>query len=509
MKYNYFIISLVFAFFAFTQNAQSQMMGGNGHWNPDSLVEVTVSGEAIVDNSMMYPMYYLDTNDDNQADYHLNFGPHWYTPDSSDATRPEDGQQITIKGGSPISHNDSIKVIVVYEIDGMFWRAPVAPTWNYMGGHHSQGHHGGNGYAFGWMHDSVKTVDVSGSVLTDTTMYFTQYYLDTNQDTLPDYFLNFGPPWYQPASGSARPSDGEMVSITGGLMENHDLSMLIVYQINDQIWRDSTSFGGHFGGGWMHRDMDSSRYFHSPFDSLDGMHVNPGWHGGMHHGEMMADSLFCQILEVFPQNIPNRGEQHILAGYEVAMFNPDGSNNMWQDGMHGRHMNFNNNIDFRLHYNDIQLQGEHIAESSIAVKYWDDQSNNWITVNNASIDQAANSVSFSSDEVGNFVILTGIQSTTTIEDKKDLLIKGFALKQNYPNPFNPETNIEFELTESGLVNLSIYNVLGQKIVMLIDKSMNSGAHVIKFQADNFPSGIYYYALESNGHKIVRKMTLLK
>lgn len=507
VKLNHLTVIVVLCF-SWIQNAQSQIMD-NGHWRPDSLTEITVSGKAIIDNSMMHPMYYLDTNDDNQADYYLNFGPYWYSPDSSDATRPQNGQQITIKGGSPILHNDSLNIIIVYEIDGKFWRDPVAPTWNYMGGHHGEGHHSGLGFAFGWMHDSVKTTNIDGIILTDTTMYFTQYYLDTDKDTVPDYFLNFGPPWYEPVNGVTRPFDGEHVSIKGGLMENHNIPMLIVYKINNQVWRDSTSFGRHFGGGWFNHDMDSSRYFHSPFDSLDGMYVHPGWYGGMHHGEMMADSLFCQILEIFPQNIPNRRENHILAGYEVALFNPDGSNNMWMDGMYGRHMNFNNNIDFRFHYNDIQLLGENIDENSLQAKYWDDQSNNWITVNNALIDQSANTVSFSSDEASNFIILTGTQSTTTLNDKNDLIIKGFALKQNYPNPFNPETNIDFELTKGGLVNLSIYNVLGQKVVTLINKPYNSGIYTIKFQADNFPSGIYYYALESNGKKIVRKMTLVK
>jgi len=511
MKHNhYYYYILVISSFMLVQNAQSQMMDDYGNYHPDSLTIVTVSGKAIVDNSMMYPMYYLDEDGDDQADYHLNFGPHWYSPDSSQAQRPTNGQQITIKGGSHESHMNNFDVVVVYEIDDLFWRDPIAPSWNFMGGHHNGSHHSGMGSAFGWNHDSIITAEVNGNILIDTTMYFTQFYLDSDQDTIPDYFLNFGPPWYESSNGNTRPIEGDVVSIIGGLINYHDLPMLIVYQINDQVWRDSSFFAGHFGGGWFHRDMDSSNYFHSPFDSLDGLRVHPGWHGGMNHGHgMMADSLFCQILEVFPQNIPSRGEHHILAGYEIAMFNPDGSNNMWMNEGHGGHMNFNNSVDFRLHYNDIQLLGENIEENSLQVKYWDDNSSNWIEINEATFNKDDNTVTFATDEVSNFVILTGTQSTTSIDDKNDLSVKGFRLNQNFPNPFNPETNIEFELLKSGLVKLSAYNVLGQKIVTLVDELMNSGVHTIKFQADNLPSGIYYYMLESNGQRIVRKMTLIK
>jgi hypothetical protein len=487
---------------------------GDGHYFSDSLETITVSGKIIVENTMMYPMYYLDENDDGQADYYLNFGPHWYQPDSSSVERPTHGEQITVTGGTHNEHMDNLQVIIVYEINDLFWRDPVAPTWNYMGGHHDgEGHHTGMGYGFGWMHDSVSTMELNGTVLTDTTFVYTQYYLDTDQNDSPDYYLNFGPPWYQPMSGAERPEGGEHVTIVGGIMEMHEFPMVLVYQIDGLVWRDSTAFGDHFGGGWMDRYMDQSRYFHSPFDSLDGMQVYPGWHGGMMghgHGGMMSDRLFCQILEIFPQNIPFPGDHHILAGYEVALFNPDGSNNMWMDGMYGRHMNFNNNIDFRLHYNDIQLEGEGIDENSIKVKYWDKSIDSWLTVSSAVLDQDKNTVSFSSDEVANYVILTGDQQvTTSVSDEGALTINGFNLKQNYPNPFNPQTTIEFELQNSGFVTLKVYNVLGQKITTLINGEMSSGSHKVGFVATSLPSGVYYYSLESGGERIVRRMTLMK
>ena len=483
----------------------------DGHYHPDSLQTVTVSGTAIVDSSMMRAVYFLDSDGNGQADYRLNFGPWWYKPDSSEAMRPADGQSITITGGL-VEHAQGDSLIIVYEIDGEFWRNPVEPSWDMMGGHQNgMGHHNNMGFAFGWMHDSLRAIALNGSVIADTTFVFAKLYLDVDADSVPDYFLNFGPPWYQPDNDVQRPADGDEIRITGGLLNNHDIPMVIVYTLNGQTWRDSSAFGPHFGSGWIYDDMDEGRYFYSPFDSLDGMYVRPGWKGGMDHGHngMMSDSLFCQILEVFPQNIPNRGENHVLAGYEIAMFNPDGSNNMWMDDMNGGHMNMNSKVDFNFHYTDIQLQGERIDENTVQAKYWDDRSNQWVVVQDAVLDVNNNTVTFSSTEVSNYVILSGEQTVTALDDPAALTANGFVLRQNYPNPFNPVTTIEYELLNNDRVHLNVYNALGQRVALLENGAQTTGVHRVEFNANSLPSGTYYYELRIGSKSIVRKMTLLK
>ncbi len=507
MKHILFSTLIIFILSGFTTT-----YAGDGHFHPDSLQNMTVSGTTIIDSSMMHPMYYLDTDGDKQADYYLNFGPYWYQPDSSEAVRPVDGQEITIDGGVHNSDNDILQTIVVYEIDGVFWRNPAEPGWNMMGGHQNEmGHHNGMGYVFGWMHDSLRTTELTGIVITDSTFVNMIYYLDVNSDSLPDYYLNFGPPWFEPQNGVQRPSDGETVQITGGLINNHNIPMFIVYSLNGQTWRDSSTIGNHFGGGWMTNSMVEGRYFYSPFDTLDGMFVHPGWLGGMGHGHngMMSDSLFCQILEVFPQNIPNRGEEHVLAGYEIGMFNPDGSNNMWMDGMNGGHMNMSSNVDYTLHYSDIQVAGERISESTIKAKYWDNWNNNWITVSDAQLDQLNNTITFSSSEVSNYVILSGQQSVTSLDNPESLIAKGFLLEQNYPNPFNPVTTIKYQLSTSSRVQLTVFNALGQKVVALVNAVQNTGEHRIEFDGGTLPSGTYYYELKVSGQSSVGKMMLIK
>lgn len=493
--------------------AQGGMHNHGGYFDPDSLTLVTVSGTALVDSSMMYPMYYIDENGDNQADYQLNFGPYWYIPDSGNAVRPNDGDIITIYGGMFDSTMMSLQMIIVYEINGEFWRDPYNAFWNNMGGH-TGGHHtvGCNGYAFGWMHDSLQTVSVNGTALVDTTFITEHYFLDEDNDSIPDYFLNFGPPWYEPTSGATRPLNGEQVSIVGGLVGDSLHKMIFVYEINGLLWRDSTQIGHHFGGGWIFRNMSQAQHIYAFTDPEDMMQVNPGWHqmgGGGHHGGMMPDTLFCQLLELYPQNIPNTSNQNLFAGYEIGLFNPNGQNNMWMGGGCGNHMNFGNNVQFQMHYNDIQLQGFNINENTIKAKYWDDQSSSWVQVGGATVNTSNNTISFATDEVSNFVILTGDAITASVNEPNTNVVRGFTLKQNYPNPFNLVTTIEFELMKDANVVLTVYNVLGKKINEIVNKDLDAGNYSFHFDGSGLASGTYFYELNVGGIKITKQMELLK
>ena len=84
----------------------------------------------------------------------------------------------------------------------------------------------------------------------------------------------------------------------------------------------------------------------------------------------------------------------------------------------------------------------------------------------------------------------------------------FKLKQNYPNPFNPTTTISFTTPKSERVRLEIYNTLGQKVSTLFDGA-SSGQRQVVFNGSKLSSGIYFYSLETNGTKIIKKMILVK
>ena len=484
-----------------------------GFFNPDSLVPVTVSGTAIVDTTHMHSLYFLDEDGDGNADYILNFGPFWYHPDSSNATRPNDGDAITIYGGKrdSLMNNGILPMIVVYEINGLFWRDPYDPFWTHNG-HHGGGGGGGHGHhAFGWMHDSLVTVTLNGIAMVDTTFMFTRYYLDTDQDSVPDYFLNFGPPWYQPPSGATRPNDGDLIDILGGKAQRDSLlPVVVVYEINGLLWRDSSAIGPQFGGGWIHRYMNQSRFIHTPWDSLSGMRFNPGWHnGGGHHGGMMPDDLFCQTLALYPQNMPGNTNQKTFAGFEMGIFGPTGQNLLMPGGMMGGHMHFNSPTQIQLHYNDIQLQGFNIDESTIAVEVLDETTNTWTTVSNVVVNTTDNTVTFTTNDLNSFYALTGQENVLSIGEGSTLLSQGFELEQNYPNPFNPSTNIAFRLNNASQVVLTVYNVLGQQITELLNGKMDAGVHSVQFNAATLPTGIYFYELKVDGNSQIRKMNLIK
>ncbi len=68
----------------------------------------------------------------------------------------------------------------------------------------------------------------------------------------------------------------------------------------------------------------------------------------------------------------------------------------------------------------------------------------------------------------------------------------FTLSQNYPNPFNPTTNIEFTLLEKTNVELTVYNLIGQKVATLVNDNLSAGIHKAQWNASKLPSGIYIY-----------------
>jgi hypothetical protein len=106
-----------------------------------------------------------------------------------------------------------------------------------------------------------------------------------------------------------------------------------------------------------------------------------------------------------------------------------------------------------------------------------------------------------------FMFRTSDNVVTSVSDNKNQIPKEYALHQNYPNPFNPLTRIQFDLPRQSLVTLTVYNLLGQQIVKLIEgELMNAGVQEIGLDGSNIGSGIYFYRLiaEDQGKEGARK-----
>jgi len=86
---------------------------------------------------------------------------------------------------------------------------------------------------------------------------------------------------------------------------------------------------------------------------------------------------------------------------------------------------------------------------------------------------------------------------------------GFSLSQNYPNPFNPTTNIEFSLPEKSFVKLKVFDIAGKEVAKLVNENLSAGTFRYEFNAENLPSGIYFYKLETEKFSNAKRMILLK
>ncbi len=87
--------------------------------------------------------------------------------------------------------------------------------------------------------------------------------------------------------------------------------------------------------------------------------------------------------------------------------------------------------------------------------------------------------------------------------------KSFILHQNYPNPFNPSTIISYELHNTENISLKIFDITGNEVSVLVNYKQNAGKYNIKFNGENFSSGIYFCKLESKDFSETRKMILTK
>ena len=107
----------------------------------------------------------------------------------------------------------------------------------------------------------------------------------------------------------------------------------------------------------------------------------------------------------------------------------------------------------------------------------------------------------------NFVINVVDEPVFVQNDVK--LPQRFVLNQNYPNPFNPSTKIEYIIQKSGIVLLTVYDVLGNEILTLINEEKPAGTYEVEFAGNDLTSGIYFYSLQIGPFVQTKKMLLLK
>mgnify|MGYP001303221055 CR=1 FL=1 len=108
------------------------------------------------------------------------------------------------------------------------------------------------------------------------------------------------------------------------------------------------------------------------------------------------------------------------------------------------------------------------------------------------------------NEYGNNKIMDGLVLNNELSIPKDII-----LAQNYPNPFNPSTMIKWEMAYDGNISLDIFDIKGNFIKNLFHGYKPAGYYEAFWQADNKPSGLYFYRITINNEVLQKKMLLIK
>lgn len=495
------LTGIVIAVLIALQPAAAQTGGAMLHTWPDSLILETYAGTVIVDESGARPIYHLDVDGDETADFHLSFGPWWYTPETG-AERPADGDFITVLA----AEWDGVlpNTLMVFEIDGLVWREPVA-----------YGQHGWNELPV-W-EPSVPLVALTGTVLVDTTYFYTHYFLDTDGDEFADYKLGFGPPWYEPASGAVRPDEGDEVAVTGRIHYTDGIDILAVFEIDGLVWRDLQT-PAPWAGQWLRRNTAQHTFAYARNDSASWLDFPPG---GMMHGNggngmgnyPWPDSAFVEFWQIHPDSLPGlqNQEQHRFrfTAHYVNIHDPQGNGMM--NGRYGGEtgrIRFGEQIRLRLRYNERERERLRLHQDSIRVHAWNREMNQWQYVENIAVDADARVVTFESADVFSYYAISATVISTASEPD-DELPTTYVLGQNYPNPFNPATTIPFDLPKAQQITLTVHDALGRTVAIITDGFMPAGTHSVRFDATGFPSGVYLYRLRGDGWTNTRQMTLLR
>ncbi len=125
------------------------------------------------------------------------------------------------------------------------------------------------------------------------------------------------------------------------------------------------------------------------------------------------------------------------------------------------------------------------------------------------------SINAINENLGWFVCTKGVVYRTTnggavgVDENQVLPPERARLEQNYPNPFNPSTSIRYELPTSSVVRLSVFDLLGREVSVLVNERKDAGIHEVSFNGSGLASGVYLYRLNANSFLQTRKLVLAK
>ncbi|MCX6161149.1 MAG: T9SS type A sorting domain-containing protein [Ignavibacteriae bacterium] len=107
------------------------------------------------------------------------------------------------------------------------------------------------------------------------------------------------------------------------------------------------------------------------------------------------------------------------------------------------------------------------------------------------------------------IVLKLSETVTLTPSEGNIIPAEYKLAQNYPNPFNPVTKIGYSIPKSGYVTISVHDILGKEVAVIVNEYKNAGSFTVEFDAVKLTSGVYFYKIISGNFSDTKKMMVLK
>ncbi len=157
-------------------------------------------------------------------------------------------------------------------------------------------------------------------------------------------------------------------------------------------------------------------------------------------------------------------------------------------------------------YSDEDIVANGFTEEDLRVSYFD---GTWHAMQ-PDINTLRSTLTVTTDHFSLWAITEKDEPLITSVDREDqMLPSDYRLAQNYPNPFNPVTTIKYELPKTEYVTLTVYNITGQVVAKLANRTVEAGYHEAIWDASNLASGVYIYRLTAGNFTSVKRMLLVK
>jgi len=300
-------------------------------------------------------------------------------------------------------------------------------------------------------------------------------------------------------SGTANP-DNHNLELTA-IIETFDQNMTdSILMYDDGNHNDSTAGDGFFGGFWPVSTGEMSYNVHLKTLSQDSGYYNIVENAA--EFTTFGPLVFDYIYAPEPDTLHYPGEK---VSFKIALKNRGTSASA--ENITAKISCGDTCVSFVYPYSSSAFDnigpGQSVLSSSVyKIRIDSDCPGNHPVKFNISI--SSNGYHFWSDSFYVDIQPTGITQSDASVPKK------FDLKQNYPNPFNPVTSIEYQVARTSNVELSIYNLLGQKVAALVSEKQPAGSYKAAWDASGFASGVYLYKIQTDiGFSEIKKMVYIR